>query len=234
MRNFKKCLITGGRGLLGSNLIPFFNKGEVLNPSSKAMDICEADQVEFFFKQNRDIDLVIHTAAYTDVESSETNFVQCSHVNVVGTFNILKECHRRNAKLVYISTDAVFDGKKGNYTTGDCVNPISNYAKTKTAGELMVRTYRNSLVIRTSFFGLEFPYEHAFEDQWTSKDYIDTMAPKIFETCISNRIGISHVCSDRSSLHELAIQRNPGVKKIKMSDFKIGYELPIDLSLKTG
>ena len=102
-------------------------------------------------------------------------------MNVLGTLNVLKSCKDLGKKLVFISTDYVFDGEKGNYTIDDPINPLSKYAKTKAAAELLVRTYENSLVIRTSFFGYDFPYEAAFVDQWSSKDYVDIIAPKVME-----------------------------------------------------
>ena len=58
--------------------------------------------------------------------------------------------------MIYISTDYVFDGEKGNYSIKDLVNPISKYAKTKTAAEFLVRTIEEFLIIRTSFLAMNF------------------------------------------------------------------------------
>lgn len=230
--DYKKSLLTGGSGLLGKNLIPLFNKDSILHPTSKVMDITDPTSVSNYFKDNLNIDCVIHAAAYTDVKKAEMEFIRCNFVNVVGTFNILKECYKRNIKLIYISTDAVFDGSKGNYKVNEPVCPVSKYAKSKTAGELLVRTYNNSLVIRTSFFGNNFPYSKAFIDQWSSKDYIDIIAPKIYSLIKSNKKGIAHVYSKRRSLYELATLRNKDVIPCSIKEFQSSYELPIDLSLK--
>jgi dTDP-4-dehydrorhamnose reductase len=230
--NYKKCLLTGGSGLLGKNLIPFFDKGSVIYPTSTQMDVTSEHSVSNFFINNSDIDLVVHSAAFTDVKKAETDFIECNRVNVVGTFNLLKQSVLKNIKLVYISTDAVFDGKKGLYRSDEPVNPISNYAKSKTAGELLITTYGNSLVIRTSFFDRFFPYKKALTDQWTSKDYIDIMAPKIYSTIISNKTGIIHVHSKRRTIYELALLRNTNVIPCYSKELKLNYKLPIDLSLK--
>jgi len=225
-------LITGGSGLLGTNLIPLFDNTKILYPTSHEMDITNRQHVKNYFSDNQDISLVIHAAAYTNVKSAEKEFLRCTEVNVIGTFNILYECAQRNIKFVYISTDAVFDGKKGNYTISDCVNPISKYAKTKTSAELMVMLYDNSLVLRTSFFGLDFPYEKAFVDQWTSKDYIDIMAPKIYKVCVSDKRGLVHISSKRRSLYTLAKIRKKSILPAKLREFDFEIELPPDLSLR--
>lgn len=227
---YKKCLITGGNGLLGSNLIPLFDI-EVLSPPSRELDITQTGLVNEFFELHPDIDLVIHAAAYTDVKKAEQDFMKCNEINVLGTYNILNQCTRRGIKMIYISTDAVFDGSTGSYSPTDALNPVSKYAKSKTAGELMVRTYDNSLVIRTSFFDKEFPYEKAFTDQWTTKDYIDIMAPKIYSEIKLNKCGVSHVLSLRRTLYELAKIRKPDVLPSKSKEQNYGFDLPTDLSL---
>lgn len=232
MTDFKKCLLTGGSGLLGKNLLPLFAEDNLLYPSSSEMNICDVSAIEHYFISNPDIDLVVHAAAYTDVKAAEKDYVKCNHVNVVGTHNLLSACAARGIKFVFISTDAVFDGSMGMYETTDPLSPVSKYAKSKTAAELLVRTYDNSLIIRTSFFDNHFPYEKAFIDQWTSKDYIDIMAPKIFFEIKSNKKGISHVSSNRRTLYELAKLRKPDVIPCKLEDVDYGFKMPIDLSLK--
>lgn len=232
MRSFNKCLLTGGSGLLGRNLIPLFPAGSLLRPTSQELDITNVTSVEKYFDKSPNIDLVIHAAAYTDVKKAQRDYSICNQVNVIGTHNVLNACIARNIKIVYISTDAVFDGNKGMYEIGDLINPVSRYAKSKAAAELLVRTYDNSLVIRTSFFDLNFPYSKAFVDQWSSKDYIDIMAPKIFQKATSNHNGIAHVASERRTLFEIAKERRQDVEPIELGNFECGFQLPKDLSLK--
>ena len=204
----ERVLITGATGLLGKNILSIIDKGkyEVLSPSSLQMNIKDMQSIKQYFNE-RKINICIHSAALTNVGDIEKDIKitqEAIYTNTVGTANILMCCMESGTKMVYISTDHVFDGKKGNYTEKDKINPLSKYAKTKAAGELLVRTYHNSLVIRTSFFGEKFPYEKAFTDQWSSKDYIDVMAPKILQTCLSTSVGIEHVYSKRRTLHEIA------------------------------
>ena len=95
---------------------------------------------------------------------------------------------------------------------------------------MIVRTYDNSLVIRTSFFGRDFPYPAAFIDQWSSKDYVDIIAPKILEVVANNVFGVIHVGSERKSLYEIARQRSANV--VKSSRLDIDFVTPIDTSLE--
>ena len=154
------------------------------------------------------------------------------NINVIGTLNLVSACAKRNIKLVYISTDYVFDGRNGPYEPEDPINPITVYAKSKAAGELCARCYPYSLVIRTSFFDTTFPYDAALVDQYTSKDYVDIIAPKILQAIKDNERGVVHVGSSRRSIYDIAITRKPYVKKISRED--IPYPVPQDTSFKLG
>jgi len=169
-----------------------------------------------------------HAAAFTDVKGAESDPSDAWDINVLGTLNVLKACKLLEKKLIYISTDYVFDGEKGNYNADDPINPLSKYAKTKASGELLVRTYDNSLIIRTSFYGHNFPYDAAFTDQWTSKSYVDIIAPKVLDKIMENSFGIAHVGSDRKTVYDIACERKKNVKAISRSD--VGISVPYDTS----
>ena len=226
----KKIFLTGGSGTLGSELIKISKAYDVefIAPASKYCDIRNPFEVRHHILNSK-CDTIVHSAAITDVKATENDPSLAWDVNVLGTLNVLKSCKDLGKKLVFISTDYVFDGEKGNYTIDDPINPLSKYAKTKAAAELLVRTYENSLVIRTSFFGYDFPYEAAFADQWTSKDYVDIIAPKIIEKILLNKIGIIHVGSKRRSIYDIAKERCLKVKKSYKKDS--GIVVPVDTSL---
>ena len=208
-------LVTGGDGLLGTNIIPLLKKEHdtVFHPSHLEMDIEVMEEVKSFI--NDDIDMVVHCAAIANVSYGETHPKEIIQTNVMGTVNITLACMEKNIRLVYISTAHVFDGKDGLYKPQDPINPIGKYAKSKAAGELVSRIYDNSLSIRTEFFDKDFPFEYAYDDKWTSKDYIDILAPKIVEKCLSDETGVCHVGSKRRTFYEIAKGRNPNVKKGK-------------------
>ena len=208
-------LVTGGDGLLGTNIIPLLKKEHdtVFYPSHLEMDIEVMEEVKSFI--NDDIDMVVHCAAIANVPYGETHPKEIIQTNVMGTVNITLACMEKNIRLVYISTAHVFDGKDGLYKPQDPINPIGKYAKSKAAGELVSRIYDNSLSIRTEFFDKDFPFEYAYDDKWTSKDYIDILAPKIVEKCLSDETGVCNVGSKRRTFYEIAKGRNPNVKRGK-------------------
>lgn len=226
-----KILITGGSGTLGKELIKLLKSTNhvVLSPSSYELNITDyAACIEWFDLYKPD--LVIHSAAYTDVKETEKNVSKSIRTNIIGTCNIILACERHDLKLVHISTDHVFDGKKGNYSITDAINPVTKYAKSKGAAELAARMYDKSLIIRTSFFTHDFPYEKAFVDQWSSKDYVDIIAPKVLEAALSQKLGIVHCASERRTLFEIAKCRKENVQPIRRKDIK--FPTPKDTSLK--
>ena len=202
-----KILLTGGSGLLGRNLISHLSGHEVIAPSSSELDI--TDPLSFIrFK----CDLVIHCAAIAKFADAEKNPLGTIDTNIQGTCNALRHAMIQNARFVFISSSHVFDGQKGNYTSNDLPNPLTRYAKSKVAGEMASLIYEKSLVIRTEFCDVDFPFDTAFTDKYSSKEYIDIIAPKIAEKCLSEQIGICHVGSSRRSFYEFGQLRNPNVK----------------------
>ena len=135
----KKIFLTGGSGTLGSELIKISKAHEVefIAPASKYCDITNPYQIHNHIKDSG-CDTIVHSAAITDVKATENDPSRAWEVNVLGTLNVLKSCKYLGKKLVFISTDYVFDGEKGNYTIDDPINPLSKYAKTKAAAELLV------------------------------------------------------------------------------------------------
>tara|TARA_B100001094_G_scaffold127894_1_gene123943 strand:+ start:12162 stop:12857 length:696 start_codon:yes stop_codon:yes gene_type:complete len=222
----KKLFLTGGSGTLGTEIKKIYP--QIISPSSKECDILSLSSLQ----ENLEVykpDIFIHAAAFTDVKAAEKKSITCNEINVIGTANVIKACKGKKIKLVFISTDYVFDGEKGNYKPSDPINPLSNYAKSKAAAELLVRTYVDHLIIRTSFFGHNFPYERALIDQWTTKDYVDIIAPKILKEATSDKLGIIHVGSLRRSIYEIAKTRNSSVGKIERKDLNV--PVPKDVSL---
>ena len=231
MDGVKNILLTGGSGLLGSALIELFKNTQyhILSPNSKEFNILDTNTMNEYLP-NMSYDLLIHCAAYTDVKRAEIDFLNCIDININGTCNIIKYCANKNIKMIHISTEHVFDGTSSYYKIGDAINPISKYAKSKGCAEMAVRMYDNSLIIRTSFFPQQFPYDKAFIDQWSSKDYIDIIAPKIMRACLSTNTGIVHCGSDRNSIYDIAKRRKLDVIPILRKETT--YSLLADTSLE--
>lgn len=95
-------------------------------------------------------DVIVHTAALTNLDYCERNKKEAWDVNVEGTRNLVLASKEVNAKFVYVSTDYVFDGNRGMYKEDDPVNPVDYYAETKYEGEKIVRALPDHLICRTS------------------------------------------------------------------------------------
>ena len=137
-----KYLITGGTGQLGYDIIKeLISRGELnyLAPTTKEMNITNKDEVEKVILGYKP-DIIFHCAAYTAVDKAEEDKENCYNINVNGTKNIVSVAEKINAKVVYISTDYVFDGtKEGIYEIDDKTNPINYYGYTKLMGEEEVK-----------------------------------------------------------------------------------------------
>jgi dTDP-4-dehydrorhamnose reductase len=226
--DLKKILITGGSGILGTQIILECDPVRILTPTREEMDITSLESVCSYFNNN-DFDLILHCAAYTKTVDAIQQLEECVESNVIGTWNLLKNSFSKNIRFVFISTDYVFDGLSGGYATRDPINPIGNYAMSKASAELLVRMYNNSLTIRTSFIPCEFPHKGAFVDQYTTRDYVDIISPMIYKLALSDKTGISHVGTPRKSVYDLALRRKQDVKMISIED--MDFYLPPDISL---
>lgn len=192
-----KVLLTGASGLLGTHL-----KIEADRPSHRELDITEP--LDWTGKY----DLIIHAAAYTDVQEAETNRAECFDVNVVGTMRLLE---------AYPTTPFVF------ISSEYAKNPINFYSLTKSIGEQLVTTHPNYLIIRTLFKPSPWPYEKAFIDQWTLGDYVDKIAPRI-EQVIKDwdfKSKLTYVGTGRKTMFDLARETRPDVKPNYIKEMKV-------------
>ena len=219
-------LLTGGSGLLGTELQKL--ESDFLAPSHEELDITDATAIAAYVAAHQP-DVILHAAAMTSNRDVVANPVAAENVNVNGTANLARACIGTRIRFVYLSTDYVYPGDRGNYSETDEVIPFNLYASTKLAGEAAVRRVPNHLIIRTSFGASEFAYPDAYSDKWSSKEYVDVIAPRILEATRSPLTGILNMGGERRSMYEYAIERNPAVKKIERPDS--GHQSPADTSL---
>ncbi len=138
-----KVLVTGVKGQLGYDVINELEKrGHVaIGTDVEEMDITDAGKVETVLK-NEKPDAVVHCAAYTAVDAAEDNEDLCRKINAEGTENIAKACQELNCKMLYLSTDYVFDGEgERPWEPDDERDPLNVYGVTKYEGELAVEKY---------------------------------------------------------------------------------------------
>jgi dTDP-4-dehydrorhamnose reductase len=148
-----RILVTGAGGMLGRDVCEVLvGSNEVAQFDIEEFDVADATATE---KAIRGVapEVVVHLAAFTNVEACEDEKERAFRVNALGTMNVARAARDANAHLVYVSTDYVFDGTKTEpYVEDDEPNPINYYGRTKLYGELYVRDLAAShLIIRTSW-----------------------------------------------------------------------------------
>jgi dTDP-4-dehydrorhamnose reductase len=224
-----KIVLFGGNGILGKELQKI--DSNIVAPSSKLVDISNLNAVRDFLKTTNKVDIVINAAAETDNRKVEKMPIGAIQTNIIGAANVSIVCQELGIRLVYISTDYIYKGDRGNYKETDEILPFNLYSWTKLGGECSAFGVKNHLVIRTSFGKTSFDYPEAFTDKWTSKDYVDRIAPLIYDAALSPLLGVVNLGTDRKTLFDHANERNDRVKGVKIEDTP--FATPYDTSLNT-
>ena len=151
-----KILVTGANGMLGQDLCPILEDAdfvdEVVETDIENLDITDELQVTKVIKDENP-NIVIHCAAYTNVDKAEEEKELAHKINVIGTENVAKACKSVDAVMVLISTDYVFDGtEKNKYLPNDKPNPLNVYGQTKLDAENAVQKICDKYyIVRTSW-----------------------------------------------------------------------------------
>lgn len=200
-----------------------------ITDTQETMDVIAAAEPE----------LVVHCAAYTDVDGCERDPDKAYRINTLGTWNVAAACESAGAMLLYISTDFVFDGEKAeDYDEFDTPNPISQYGRSKWAGEQLIRnTCPRHYIFRTAWLygergksfvttilkaAAEGKHLRVVSDQTGSPTYTKDLAEAIASQVGSPLYGIYHVTNrGRCSWYELA------VKAVQLAGLKGVYITPI-------
>lgn len=207
-------LVTGVNGQLGYDVIRELKKRniECLGIGRKELDITNKDDVKRYI-ENLNPECVIHCAAYTAVDKAEDEKAICYKVNVEGTENIAKACKRIDAKMIYISTDYVFDGE-GNtpFEIDNKKIPRSVYGNTKYEGELKVQELLSKyFIVRISWvfgsngnnfvktmirLGKEKDSINVVRDQIGSPTYTVDLAKLLCNMALSDKYGVYHATNE--------------------------------------
>lgn len=145
-----KVLVFGSDGQVGNELKKVANKNFIFLNKQK-LDITQKDKILKKVKYHKP-KFIINLAAYTNVDQAELNKEQCLRVNYLGVINIVDILKSYKIKLIHISTDYVFDGKKKLYKEKDYKNPINFYGLTKSLAEnYIIQNLENFSIIRSSW-----------------------------------------------------------------------------------
>lgn len=205
-----KVVVLGGTGLLGKEL-------QKLNSDfyyyGKDLDITN---INFLHKKLDELnpDIILHLAAIKDSIYVESHPIETIETNIIGTANVSLWCIENNCRLVYVSTDYVYDGNANEpHTELASLNPQNLYATSKLAGECSVSFVSNHCIIRTSFGDSIFPYKYAYDNLYVSKDYVDIIAPMIYKVLLSEYVGIINIGTESKTILEYAKIRNEVIAK---------------------
>lgn len=267
--NFMKIIGTGLSGLVGSRIVELLSSYEFEDISRKTgTDIADKDAVLSRIETS-EAPVILHMAAFTNVDGAEEqkNLGEESDawkINVVGTENVVKAAEATGKKLIYISTDFVFDGNNtptGGYTEEDTPHPINWYAATKYEGEKKVQAAQIPWII----IRIAYPYRAQFEkndfframknrlaqgqpiaaitDHTYCPTFIDDIAPALNALIMHNATGIYHVTGNQSlSPYNAAIDiaeifdldKNLISTTTRAEYFKDKALRPFDLSMNNG
>lgn len=174
-----RILVTGASGLLGQELCPMLDREghQFWATNSKIFDITNK-KLALEIMDKISLDLIIHLAAYTNIDQAEVSKEEAFEVNHIGTRNMAQIAKKLDVPIIYISSDSVFDGNKNSpYKTTDETHPINVYGESKLKGEEEIRKLtKKHYILRTStLYGKG------------GKNYVDTM---ITFSMLSNSISV--------------------------------------------
>ena len=210
-----KLLITGASGQLGTDLVLSAQKSghEVIAASHNDLDITDISQVGRVVGE-ANVDAIIHAAAWTAVDACESDSQKAMAVNRDGTANIVSVAREYGARVIYISTDYVFDGTKSTpYIESDLPNPQSVYGASKLAGEQQIDLTTDQIVriswvcgehganmVKTILrLAASNPTLTFVDDQIGSPTFTSDAAPAIVELATSDSAGIWHLTNQGST-----------------------------------
>ncbi len=209
-----RVLVTGVKGQLGYDVVNELTaRGiEAVGVDIEEMDITDESSVDKVIGEAK-VDAVIHCAAYTAVDAAEDNEEICRKVNAGGTENIAKACKKYDLKMLYISTDYVFDGQgERPWEPDDKAAPQSVYGQTKYEGELAVQNILDKFfIVRIAWvFGIngknfvktmlnlskKFDTLRVVNDQFGSPTYTYDLSKLLADMIVTEKYGIYHATNE--------------------------------------
>lgn len=210
-----KVLVTGAKGQLGYDVVNELTKRghEAVGVDVVSMDITDEEAVKRVINTVKP-QAVIHCAAWTAVDAAEDDEDKVRKINADGTSYIAKECKKLDCKLIYISTDYVFDGQGVKPWAADCkdYNPLNVYGKTKLEGEIAVlETLDKYFIVRIAWVfgvnggnfvktmlnaGKKYPQVRVVNDQIGTPTYTYDLARLLVDMAESEKYGCYHATNE--------------------------------------
>ena len=227
-----RILITGGDGEFCKHLVEEGKDCTFLTPTKKEADIRHYWNLDsYFYLHQNEFDYVIHAAAITrPMVIHEDNPTLSIKTNIIGTSNVVLMCERYNKKIIYISTDYVYEGKHGNYNESNPMKPFTKYGWSKLGGECAVQMCDNHLILRMAMNKKPFPHPKALKDMRKSLMYIEDAATVTLK--LLNENGIINVGGKSQSVYDFVKEENVNIEPIYLKDIS-DVNMATDCSMDT-
>ena len=211
----KTILISGGKGKFARALIQANKKYKIFAPNKSQLNILSQNSISNYISRKK-IDYFIHAAAFTTpMKQHRIQIKKSIETNIIGSANVTLSCMKKNIKLIYISTNFVYPGKKGSCKEDDYLYPVNEYGWSKLGGETAMHIYKNTLILRICMNDDLFPHKFAFTDYLTSF-LKKTEAAKITLKLL-NKKGIINIGGKKQSAYNFAKVLNSKVLKRKLN-----------------
>ena len=237
----KRLLITGSNGLLGQKLVELLRKQANVDLIATArgvnrlpvtdgytyasLDITDQEEVNAVFDQFKP-EIVIHTAAMTNVDTCETDQEGCDLLNVDAVAFIIQACEKHNSYLCHLSTDFIFDGAAGPYTEECIANPISYYGESKLKAEqlLLASSIRWSIARTVLVYGIVPDMSRSNIVLWVKKSLEEGKTIQV----VTDQFRTPTLAEDLAiGCWLLAKDEVEGIFNISGSDFLTPYEMAV-------
>lgn len=267
-----RILVTGANGLLGQKLIQLLDSKKEIgliatarNPLSirltrgkfHLLDITNKDSVDSVISQTKP-DVVINTAAMTQVDHCETEREKCWLSNVTAVSYLVEACERSKTKLIHVSTDFIFDGKEGPLKEDAIPDPVNYYGESKLAGEEIIKksTLEWSIIRTVLVYGITSDLSRSnivlwvkqnlesgkvinvVNDQWRTPTLAEDLAMGCYQVASKKATGIFHISGEvMMTPYDIALETAKYFKLdkslIKPTDSNT-FKQPAARPLKTG
>ena len=224
----KKILFTGGSGRFAKEFRKLNHRYKIDYPSKKQLNIENFNSILKYINKKKP-NYLIHCAGLSrPMEIHKKNISSSILINIIGTANIVRVCAKKKIKLIYFSTNYVYQGTKGNYSENDPVLPINNYAISKLGGECAVQMYKNSLILRICMTEKPFIHKKAFNDVEMNFMFHEDLAKNLLK--LIDKKGIINIGGRKQTVYNFAKKTNIKVKQISAKK-KLGKSFPLKQSM---
>ena len=206
-----KILVTGSNSRFGKILKNFKTKKKFIFRDKNNLNILSQTSIKKNLNKFKP-KIILHLAGLSRPMSIHEKRINKSiDLNIIGTCNLVKEASATNIKLVYLSTNYIYPGNKGNYSEEDPIKPWNNYGWSKLGGECAVQMYKNSLIIRLCMTEKPFIHKKAYANVKSNFIFQEDAAKIIIK--ILNKKGIINVGGQSKSIYNFAKINSKNIKK---------------------